>query len=238
MRDQLLYYVVKYHGEYHRIKKAIEKNEDWEKINYEGKYVTILDEDYPKELFELDEPPFLLFYEGHLNLLKKKKICVIGSRMPSLHARKSVDALIRCENSEVLVSGLAKGIDAIAHEEAIRMNKKTIGVIGCGLDITYPKENKELYERMRKDHLILTEYPKGVRPLAHHFPSRNRLLAALGERCYVVEAKQKSGTMITANFALDLGKEIIAFPYRYDDAFGKGCNELIQQGASIFMGHE
>ena len=120
-------------------------------------------------------------------------------------------------------------------EVATELGYKTIGVIGCGLDKSYPKENDEMYEKMKKDQLLLSEYPAGSLPLAHHFPWRNRILAALGDRCYVVEAKSKSGTMITADYVQSLNKEIIAFPYRFDDDFGIGCNYLIEQGASIFI---
>lgn len=236
MRQQILYYAVKYHGEYQTMKKAIEKNEPWEKIEYEGHYLTLLDENYPKCLFQLEEPPFILFYEGNLDLLNQRCVCVIGSRNISNHAYKSIASLMRNINpKEVIVSGLAKGIDALAHQEAIRSHRKTIGVIGCGLDICYPKQNEVLYVTMKKDHLVLSEYPKGTKPFSHHFPLRNRILAALSDRCYVVEAKRKSGTMITANYAFSLNKEVIAFPHRYDDVFGEGCNELIQLGASVFI---
>lgn len=236
MREQLLFYALKYHGEYTAMKKAIERNEPWRKCNYSGNYITILDKAYPKEFFALDDPPFLLFYKGRLDLLQWPKICVIGSRNCSSFAANACKTLIGMQKKEmVIVSGLAKGVDGLAHAIAIEMKRPTIGVIGCGCDVIYPKENACLYEQMKQDHLIISEYPSQIKPLAHHFPCRNRLIAALGERCYVVEAKSKSGTMITADYALQLGHEVIAFPHRYDDDFGKGCNELIEQGAGIFI---
>ena len=236
MRKQILYYVLKYKGEYKQIKKAIEKNEEWENIECDENYITILDDEYPKEFFELEDPPYLFFYKGNLDLLKKEKVSIVGSRECSVYANKSCYDLINVLNRDiVIVSGMAKGIDAIAHKTSIQLKNSCIGIIGCGMDIIYPKENKFLYDVIANHHLLLSEYPKGVLPIAHHFPARNRLIAALGKKCYVIEAKSKSGTMITANYALSLNKEIIAFPYRYDDEFGKGCNELIEQGASIFM---
>lgn len=236
MRKQILYYVLKYKGEYKQVKRAIERNEEWENIEYDEKFVTILDCEYPKEFFDLNEPPFLFFYKGNLDLLKQEKISMIGSRECSNYARKSCFDLIKSFNrDEVIVSGMAKGVDAIAHQEAIILGHCCIGIIGCGCDMVYPRENIDLYEEVMKNHLLISEYPKGTFPLAHHFPARNRLIAALGKKCYVIEAKSRSGTMITANYALSLNKEIIALPYRYDDEFGKGCNELIEQGASIFI---
>lgn len=236
MREQILYYVLKYKGEYKQVKRAIERNEEWEKFECEDSYVTILDNEYPKEFFELEDPPFLFFYKGNLELLKKEKVSVIGARDCSKYANQTCFDLINgIKKDVVIVSGMAKGVDAIAHQHAVLLKHGCIGIIGCGCDIVYPKENRDLYVEIMKNHLLISEYPKGVSPLAHHFPARNRLIAALGKICYVIEAKSKSGTMITANYALSLNREIVVFPYRYDDEFGKGCNELIEQGASIFM---
>ncbi|MGN1343193.1 MAG: DNA-processing protein DprA [Traorella sp.] len=236
MRKQILYYALIYKGEYQQMKKAIEKNENWEEIDYSGNYITILDELYPKILFELEYPPLILFYEGNLSLLEKNIICIIGSRKCSAYASQSCfDLISNLPKEDVIVSGLALGIDALAHQRAIQLGHKCIGVIGCGCNVVYPKHNKALYEEIKKNHLLISEYPNDVMPLAHHFPWRNRILACLGKKCYVVEAKSKSGTMVTANYALTLNREIIAFPYRYNDDFGRGCNELIEQGASIYM---
>ena len=236
LREQILYYALKYRGEYSYVHQAINRNEKWERIVYDDPFITILDEAYPKELFDLEDPPYILFYEGNLDLLKHPKRCVIGSRKCSRYAAQAVYDLIQTQKEEVvIVSGLARGVDGLAHEKAMELKRGTIGVIGCGCDQIYPKENWQLYAKMKKNELILSEYPNGCRPLAHHFPWRNRILAALGEVCYVVEAKSKSGTMITADYAQMLNREIIAFPYRYDDDFGRGCNELIEQGAGIFI---
>ncbi len=236
MRKQILYYVLKYKGEYKQIKRAIEKNEEWENIEWDENYITILDDEYPKEFCELENPPYLFFYKGNLKLLQKEKVSIVGSRECSCYAPKACYDLINSFNRDiVIVSGMAKGIDAIAHFNAIKLGYSCIGIIGNGLDIIYPKENKHLYDIISKNHLLISEYPKDITPFAHHFPARNRLIAALGKKCYVIEAKIKSGTMITANYALSLNKEIIVFPYRYDDEFGRGCNELIEQGASIFI---
>lgn len=237
MREQLLYYALKYHGEYGAMKKAIEHDEEWRKVEGTYQYLTILDDDYPKQLFALDEPPYVLFYEGTLDLLRLRMIAVIGSRQCSMLAKTTTNQLIsNMDETCCIVSGLAKGIDAYAHQAALQCQKKTIGIIGCGIDVTYPKENKALYEEMMKNHLILSEYPPHTAPLAHHFPWRNRIISALAEKCIVVEAQKRSGTMITVNEALNLGKEVVTFPYRMSDTFGSGCNEMIQQGASMILG--
>ena len=239
MREQLLAYVLKYQGEYAKIKKAIKNNEPWQPCKYEGNYITMLDEAYPRCFFQLDEPPYVLFYKGDLSLLEKPMLCVIGSRNMSKEGGEACDCLIRHCNSEfVILSGLAKGIDACAHAMALKYHRKSVAIIGCGINRIYPIENRMLYEQLSKGHLILSEYPDDAPPLAYHFPWRNRLLAALCSKLVVVEAKERSGTMITVTEALSLNKDIYVFPYRFNDAFGKGCNLLIQQGANLLISDE
>ena len=234
MREQLLYYAWKYKGDYHRIKKAIECNEPWGKIEYKGNYVTLLDEDYPIRLKRLKYPPWVLFYKGDLTLVNQKMIAVIGSRNESVYGHCCTKMLIKHINEEYgIVSGVAKGIDGLAHYYAIKENRRTIGVIGCGLDIVYPKENESLYEEIGKHHLLLSEYPYGCKPLAFHFPWRNRIIASLCEKVVVIEAKVKSGTMITVNEALELGISVYAFPHNINNINGEGCNMLIEQGCSM-----
>lgn len=236
MREQILYYALKHQGEYCQMARSIEQNKPWEKVHYEGNYITILDSAYPCELLELKNPPYILFYEGKLELLKREKITVVGSRTCTNYAADCLNHLIQHIDEEVvIVSGLAKGVDGKAHQMALKNNRESIGVIGCGLDVIYPKENEELYQQMKDKGLIISEYPFGSLPMAHHFPWRNRILAALSTKCYVISAKSKSGTMITADYALNLNREVIAFPHRFDDEFGQGCNELIEQGAGIFI---
>lgn len=231
---QLLYYAVKYRGDYHRISKALITNEKWEKIIYDGKYITLMDEDYPDLLLSLKYKPWVLFYEGNLDLLKEKMIGVVGSREMSNYGCYCVDCLMSHLNQMYgIVSGMARGIDGYAHQKAINNKRATIGIIGCGLNIVYPKENASLYDNMKKHHLILSEYPNDTKPLAHHFPWRNRIIAALSESLIVVEAKAKSGTMISVNEALELSKPIYCFPHRFNDEIGIGCNILIEQGSGM-----
>lgn len=236
MREQLLAYALKYNGEYDRMKKAIQDDEAWQMPEYKGHYLTILDENYPKALLLLEDPPFILFYKGDIRLLENEYLGIIGSRLASSVGLNYTAYLIKkCPLRYGIVSGLAKGIDAAAHANAIRCGRSTIGVIGCGIERVYPQENQYLYEQMAVNQLILSEYPEHTPPYASHFPWRNRIIAALAKRIVVVEAKEKSGTMLTVNEALRLDKDVYVFPYRYDDAFGKGCNMLIQQGANMLV---
>lgn len=222
---QLLYYAIKYKGEYTKIKQAIEKNEPYEKINYSKNYVTIEDKHYPFQLKQLENPPFVLFYKGDLSLLNQKLICVIGARECSEEGKKLVQRL--CQYPFVFISGLAKGIDGCVHECA----KKSIGVIGCGIDVVYPKENNLQYA---KTDLIISEYPDNTLPLSHHFPMRNRIMIALCTAVIVVEGKIQSGTMNSVLQALNLGKEIYTFPKSYFSEYTLN-NLLIKEGANIIQ---
>ena len=141
------------------------------------------------------------------------------------------EQVVRMLDKYTIVSGLAKGIDSIAHYNA----KKTIAVIGNGLNVYYPYENRQLYELLFDKQLVLSEYPLDVVPLKRHFPFRNRIIAALGQAVIVTQAKEKSGTMLTVNEAINLNRDVYCIPYSYDDESGIGCNLLIQQGANMII---
>lgn len=235
MREKLLWYAIKYQGNYNQIKRAISDNEAYEVCDYEGKYLCILDQTYPKCLLALKQPPYVLFYEGDIRLLGTKKIAVIGSRKMSTLGKTYCEILAKYIDKEyTVVSGLARGVDGYIHE--LLMNKQNcIGVIGCGLDYIYPKENNHIYKEMKKNHLLISEYPNGTKPLAYHFPMRNRLLAALSDKVVVVEASCRSGTMLTVNESLLLDKEVYCFPYPFDLKQTSGCNQMIEEGANVLI---
>ena len=221
----------KYEGDWARIAEALRSFEKVEDYHIEEKYVTILDEDYPKAFLSLRYPPWVIFYEGDYSLLNKKCITIIGAREASQYALDMCELIVNTvKDKYVYVSGLAKGIDGRVHDVALK-KYHTIGVIGSGLKTSYPSCNTHLYKEMRKKHLIISEYPYNVGIRKHHFPWRNRLLAALSEKLIVVEAKMKSGTMLTVNEALALGKEVYCVPHRFNDISGKGSNKLINDGA-------
>lgn len=195
--------------------------------------ITIEDQEYPEQLRLIPVPPLVLFYKGNLQLLERAGLSVVGARTASDYGygvlRRFMPELIK--RQFVIVSGLAKGIDSFAHQFAISNQGKTIGVIGTGLDICYPKESGNLQIEMTRNHLVLSEYPDGTPPAKFHFPMRNRIIAGLGEGVLVIEAKQKSGSLITAQQALDYGKEVFAVPGNVLDGRSAGCHQLIQDGA-------
>ena len=233
-REQILYYALKYRGEYFKIKKAIENKEHWEVCIYRGKYVSITDEEYPTCLKELKEPPFILFYEGRVDLLKEPMSALIGSRKMSGYGKGLCEFVVEHLHKGI-VSGLASGVDGYCHFLGLLKGLPCIGVIGCGINVVYPKSNQLLYEQIKKVGLLISEYPNDVPPLAHHFPWRNRIIAALAKEVVVIEAKIKSGTMLTVNHALELGKEVYVLPHRIFDQMGEGCNFLLQQGANVLI---
>ena len=134
-----------------------------------------------------------------------------------------------------IISGMACGIDGIAQREALARGGKSFGILGCGTDICYPRENQDLYERLLEEGGIVSEHPEGTAPLARHFPTRNRIISALSDLVLVIEAREKSGTLITVDFALEQGKDVYALPGRINDPLSSGCNRLIHQGAGIAL---
>lgn len=232
---QIACYAYEVNGDWDKIAEKIKNNDAVKSFNIEENYITIVDELYPSKLRELRFPPWILFYEGDISLLNQRCVGIVGSRN-SLDYGTYVTRIIASTlaNKYVLVSGLAKGIDAIVHKAGIKSGK-TIGVLGCGLAIEYPMCNSYLYKEMRENHLLISEYPHFVRPQKWHFPWRNRIIAALSEKCIVTQAKINSGTMLTVNEALNLNKDIYCVPYPITEVEGEGCNLLIQQGAQIIV---
>ena len=194
--------------------------------------LSILDKDYPLELKNIYNPPALLFYQGDIELLNKPKLGVVGSRKCSEIGSKSVAKIIKeLGNHFVIVSGLARGIDTAAHVASLKNGGATIAVIGCGLDVAYPKENAKLQDYIGKNHLILTEYGPGEPPLKYHFPERNRIIAGLSQGIIVAEAKMRSGSLITCERAMEEGRDVFAIPGNILDGCSDGCIHLIQEGA-------
>lgn len=233
-RDTLAQYSYKYEGSWHKIAKAIKDNEEVVPVVIKENYITFLDKDYPERLRSLRYPPWVLFYKGDISLINNPMVAVIGAREIGTYGYNSTKKIVNeIPRRYSIVSGLARGTDGVAHACSLAMGRKTIGVIGSGLKWYYPRENKGIYLQMEKDGLILSEYPSDVGVKNYHFPWRNRIIAALSDKVIVTAAKKRSGTMITVNEAISLGKEIWCVPYPLDDVFGEGCNSLIQLGAHI-----
>lgn len=193
---------------------------------------SILDDVYPWDLSEIYNPPVLLFYKGNLDLLKLPKVAVVGSRNSSRVGSQSVQKIIKELNNElVIVSGLARGIDTSAHMAALQNGGRTIAVIGTGLDVFYPRENKKLQSYLGEHHLVLSEYSSEAEPLKFHFPERNRIIAGLCRGVIVADAKMRSGSLITCERAMEEGRDVFAIPGSILDGRSDGCHHLIQEGA-------
>ncbi len=197
-------------------------------------FLTILDKRYPSQLQEIYSPPVVLFYQGDLELLDSKKLLgVVGARQCSSYALQALTQLLPnvIQQKLILVSGLAKGVDGLSHQLPLKHHGKTIAVIGNGLDISYPSCNRALQTQIAHAGLLLSEYPLESRPLKYHFPLRNRIIAGLCQTVLVVEARHHSGSLITANLALQENRNVLALPGRINDIYSTGCNELIAAGA-------
>nr|WP_164124603.1 DNA-processing protein DprA [uncultured Sharpea sp.] len=201
MEEVLLYFALKYRGDFHAIMQAVQNKEEVNqdeamalKAKLHSNYVTILSPHYPSALKNIQCPPFVLFYYGHI---------------------------------------MAIGIDGASHRAAMRYHGHTVAVLGGGIDYIYPKSNTDIYDVMKHEHLIISEIPFDQMPRRIDFPKRNRIIAGLSSSLLVVEAQEKSGTMITVGCALEQGKDVFAIPGRiYDHG---GCNKLIDQGAKLVM---
>lgn len=206
-------------------------------INKEGiGYITINSKEYPVELKNLEEPPYVLFYKGDLSIFNSKRIAIVGARNCTTYGSEVTKIITRelCKNEITVVSGVASGVDSIAHRVTIDEKAKNIGVLGCGIDIVYPKMNSKLYNDIASTGLLISEFIPGTRPMPYNFPRRNRIISGLSEGIIVVEASVKSGSLITASFALDQGKDVIAVPGSVLNSSSLGCNKLIRDGAYIF----
>lgn len=185
---------------------------------HEIKMITIFDEKYPQNLRNIYDPPVVLYIRGNENIINEFSIAIIGSRVCSNYGKQVAKqfAYNLSKYNINIVSGLAKGIDTYAHVGTIQAKKTTIAVIGSGLDIIYPEENKQLYEEIIKNNgAIISEYIVGTKPEKLNFPKRNRIISGLSKGILVVEANKKSGTFITVDFALEQGKNIYAVPRQH-----------------------
>lgn len=188
---------------------------------------------YPKRLKEIYLPPVVLFYKGRLELFNRLSIGIVGARNHTEYSKEALEYLLPdiLERKVSIISGLARGVDSLAHQLTLDLNGETIAVIGNGINICYPKENQSLYDAIGKKGLILSEYPLYSPPLKFHFPYRNRIIAGLSHGLCVIEAKLHSGSLITANVALSENRQVFALPGNITSEYSKGTNELITAGA-------
>ena len=194
-------------------------------------YFTIEDDIYPQCLKEISNPPIKLYYKGDLELLKEEIIIgVVGTRNPSSYGKLSCECMVKkmTEANITVVSGFAKGIDSIAHKTSLLTGGKTIAVIASGLDIIYPASNLSLYREIQEKGLIISEYEEGTKPFKSNFPQRNRIIAGLSKGIIVVESKNRGGSLITADLALEFNRDVYAVPGDIFSEYSKGCNNLIR----------
>ena len=199
------------------------------------KTVCVDEEGYPEKIRCLEDAPYALFVRGELPDPDKKYVSVIGARKCSDYGRRTAEYFGRelAKAGVSVISGMARGIDGMAQEACIDAGEKSYALLGSGVDVIYPPSNKGLYNKLIENGGVISEYPPGRESLPFHFPMRNRLISALCDILLVVEAREKSGTFITVNYALEQGKDVYAVPGRIEDELSRGCNRLITQGAGV-----
>lgn len=197
--------------------------------------ITITDPEYPALLKNIYDPPWVLYTKGDHRLLNNKSVSIVGTRTPTSYGIKATKVLCKplVEEGWTIVSGLAKGVDALAHKEAILYGGKTVAVLGSGFYHIYPKENCYLASDIANNHLLLSEYNPFIKPHRAHFPLRNRIVSGLSFGTIVIQAKERSGSFITADQALSQGREVFAVPGSIFEECSKGTNKLIQLGAKL-----
>jgi len=206
----------------------------WERLQAQGiRVMTWEDPDYPRRLMEIDQPPPVLYALGDLVDADTWSIAVVGSRRITSYGRQVTEdiAASLARNGITVVSGLARGVDAVAHQAALRAGGRTLAVLGSGVDRIYPPEHRQLAEQIVSQGAILSDYPPGTPPDASNFPPRNRIIAGLAQATVVVEAGERSGALITASFAAEQGREVFAVPGNIYAPQSRGPNRLILEGA-------
>ncbi len=199
------------------------------------RYICALEPEFPEKLKGIPNSPQGIYVRGRLPDPEKKTVSIIGSRNNSEYGRGAAEYFARelSRHGVQIVSGMARGIDGISQSAAIAAGGSSFGILGCGIDIVYPPENRELYDNILEKGGIISEYPPGMAPRARLFPRRNRIISAFSDILLVIEARQKSGTSITVRYALEQGRDIFALPGRITDPLSHGCNTLIADGAGI-----
>lgn len=208
----------------------------YEKLCEQGiEFLSLEDENYPEKLRQIPDPPYGIYVKGKLPSPQTRCIAVVGARMCSEYGRMIALQLGRklAAQGICVVSGMARGIDAAGHSGAVEVDGMTCAVLGCGVDVCYPKSNEKLYRDILNRGCILSEVPPGTQPLPALFPQRNRIISGLCDIVVVVEARERSGSLITADQALEQGRDVYAVPGRISDSLSAGCNGLIRQGAGI-----
>ena len=205
-----------------------------------GTILTLKDDTYPKRLRDIYDPPALLYVRGELKREDELAVSIVGSRKTSPYGRWITEKVSQelARHGVTIISGMARGIDSLAHWGAISGGGRTIAVLGCGVDVIYPSENRKLFEKIIEQGAILSEFPMGSPPEGGHFPRRNRIISGLSLGVVVVQAGERSGSLITAGYALEQGREVFAVPGNVGAEGSRGTNQLIKEGAKVVESSE
>jgi len=205
-----------------------------------GKIITLKDDDYPNRLKDIYDPPALLYVRGKLIKEDELAVAIVGSRRTTPYGRWITEKIGRdlARHGVTVVSGMARGIDSVAHKGALQGGGRTVAVLGCGVDVIYPSENRDLFYQIIEHGAILSEFPMGSRPEGGHFPKRNRVISDLSIGAVIVQASEESGSLITANYALEQGREVFAVPGNVGAEGSRGTNRLIKEGAKLIESSE
>src|ERR1044071_3351779 len=216
------------------VREAVNRSLEWA-LGPARAVITLADEAYPRSLLEIADPPALLYAAGRGELASRPALAIVGSRNASAQGERNAESFARALSDAglTIVSGLALGIDAAAHRGGLAGASSTIAVLGTGIDIAYPLRNAALATEVASRGLVLSEFPPGTPPAAHHFPRRNRLISGLAQGCLVVEAALASGSLITARSAAEQGREGFAIPGSIHSPVSQGCHPLIKSGAKL-----
>ncbi len=205
-----------------------------------GKLVNWKEPEYPQALLQIYDPPVMLYLRGDTQILNSPSLSIVGTRRPTVYGSQMAERMGRdlAARGLTIVSGLARGIDAIAHQGALAVGGRAIGVLGTGIDVCYPKENKKLYEKVLERGAIVSEFPTGSHPAPENFPVRNRIIAGMPLGVVIVEGKKYSGSLITARLAMEFGREVFGVPGNVTQEVSFAPNLLIKQGAKLVTNAE
>ncbi|KKP87086.1 MAG: protecting protein DprA protein [Candidatus Roizmanbacteria bacterium GW2011_GWA2_35_8] len=211
----------------------IKKHEELTRKNI--KIISIADKNYPTSLKQISDPPICIYVKGGLNSLTQFTLAIVGTRSPTVYGQQVAYKFSRelAEAGFTIVSGMALGIDAVAHRATLDAQRKTIAVLGCGVDIIYPAANRSLYEKIIENGAVISEFPPGHMVIKGLFIARNRIISALSSGVLVIEGGERSGALITAKYAAEQGKEVFAVPSAITSNMSSAPNILIKQGAKL-----
>jgi DNA processing protein len=231
-----------------KVAKEIQKGPVEKKVEKElyllrevgGKMMTINDESYPTRLREVYDPPPVLYVRGELRKEDELAVAIVGSRKTTPYGRWMTEKMGQelARHGITIVSGMARGIDSLAHWGALSGGGRTVAVLGCGVDVVYPRENRKLFNKIIDQGAVLSEFPMGSPPEGGHFPKRNRIISGLSIGVVVVQASMESGSLITANYALEQGREVFAVPGNVGSESSRGTHQLIKEGAKLVESSE